>query len=306
MKIAILDSDSFFGKNMLKILPKNSYQIYPLSKEDNIDFLSFNSLKMVFKKIAPDVIFNFASHLGGIHYVSKYQADVVNDNMQMVLSFYKAVLASCPKAKVINPMSNCSYPGDANIHQESDWWMGEVHESVYAYGNAKRMQYVVSCCYKKQYGIKSLNFLVPNYFGPGDETDPTKVHALPGMIIRMIKAHREKASTFEIWGTGKPIREWGYIDDLINILIKGITLKEDLTYPVNIAQNKGYSIRESAKLIAKAIGYKGKLTFNTNYPDGAAIKVLDNRKFKSLFPNFKFTDHKKAIQETVKYYLSIL
>ncbi|EKD65438.1 MAG: hypothetical protein ACD_50C00089G0002 [uncultured bacterium] len=85
-----------------------------------------------------------------------------------------------------------------------------------------------------------------------------------------------------------------------------MTINQDLTYPVNFAQNKGYSIKESAKLIAEVLNYKARLVLNTNYQDGAPIKIMDDHRFRQLFPNFKFTDHGKAIRKTVKYYLSIL
>lgn len=306
MKIVILDSESFFGKHLTKLLQKSKHLVVPLSKKKGLNMMNFLSVKKWLEKTQPDVIYNCAAHIGGVHYVSKFAADVINDNLQMILNTYKAVCKVCPAVKIISPLSNCSYPGEANIHLESDWLMGPVHESVYAYGNAKRLLHVVSHCYKKQHGIQSYNFLIPNHFGPEDEIDPTKIHALPGMIVRMIQALKNNFAEFEIWGTGKPTREWGYGPDIAKVLIQAMNLKEDLTYPVNIAQNKGYSIMQSAKLIAKEIGYKGKLIFNTSYQDGALIKVLDDKKFRKLFPKFKFTDHQLAIRETVKYYQPIL
>lgn len=307
MKVLILGTDEFVGKNVYKKIKDNKkIKSIPLSKKLGVSLLDFSTLRDYLKKITPDVIINSEAHVGGIHYVSKYAADIFHDNVQMILNLYKAVKEASPHTKIINPMSNCSYPGDANIHKEKDWWKGEVHESVYAYGNAKRTVYVTSYCYKKQYGIKSINFLIPNFFGPEDETDPTKTHALGGMMIRMLQSHKQKLPEFEIWGTGKPIREWGFIEDIAEVLIQAISIKDDIATPVNIAQNKGYSIKKSAKLIAKTLGFKGKLVFNSDYQDGAPIKILDNKEFKKLFPNFKFTDHQKAIEKTVKYYKSVL
>lgn len=306
MKIAILDSGNVFAKSLISSLRRSKHKLIPLSYENGFDFMNPRSTQNALAKSVPDFIYNFASYGGGLHYVAKYPADVVHKNMQMVLNLYKAVSFVCPKARIINTLANCSYPEEAIIQRESEWFGGQVHESVYAYGNVKRMQYVVSYCYKKQYGIKSINFIIPNHYGPGDYTDPVKVHAIDGMIIRMIMAKREEKKYFEIWGTGKPVREWGFIDDIVRVLMKALTTEEDLTYPVNIGQNKGYSVSESAKLIAKAVGFRGKLIFNTKYQDGAPKKVLDDKKFRKLFPKFKFTDHYEGILETVKYYESVL
>ncbi len=308
MKILITGGHGFIGKHLISELKKRALnsEIIPLSRRDGFDLRDLKITQKYVKKIKPDFIFNLSSHVGSVHYSTIHAADIIYDNTEMSLNLYKAVQEYAPLAKIINPLSNCSYPGDADIHYEPDWWKGEVHDSVIASGNSRRMLYVISKCFNMQYGIKTYNFLVPNSFGPGDYTDPNKTHALNGMIIRMLKAHKNKEKIFEIWGTGKPIREWGYVKDIVRILSKSLTLKTDLIYPVNIAQNKGYSIKESAHMIKEAIGFKGKIVFNTKYQDGAARKILDNRRFKKIFPNFMFTDHKQGIEETIKYYNKVL
>jgi GDP-L-fucose synthase len=305
-KILIMGGHGFIGKNLVARLRNYDYELFPVSHRDGVDFKNYEAFFDKFKEVKPDIVVNLAAHGGSLHYVTEYAADVMHDNVLMALNLYKISSSLNPEVRIINPLSNCSYPGEADIHYEPDWWKGEVHDSVLSYGNSRKFIYVLSKCYKKQFGINSINFLVPNTFGPGDHTDPNKTHALNGMIIRMIEAQKKNQKEFEIWGTGKPIREWGYVDDVVNFLIEGLTTEEDLTYPVNIAQNKGYSIKESAEAIADALGFKGELAFNTKYQDGAPIKILDDRKFRKLFPNYKFFDHKEGIKKTVDYYKSAL
>lgn len=304
--VLVLGGSGFFGTRVRAVLERAGHRVVSASRREGLDLQSYAETERVFREVQPEAIFNCAAHVGSLHYVSQFAAAVLHDNVQMALNLYKAAAAVCPGARIVNPLSNCSYPGDADVHYEPDWWKGEVHESVIAYGNAKRTIYVLSRCYAKQHGIRTLNFLVPNAFGPGDYTDPNRTHALNGMIIRMLRAHRAGAAEFEIWGTGKPLREWGYVDDMAEVLARAADLDADLTYPVNIAQNRGYSIRESAEAIAKAIGFSGRLVFNTKYQDGAMRKILDDRKFRSLFPDFKFTDHEEAIRRTVSYYCGVL
>jgi len=306
MKILVLGGHGFVGASVVKQLKEMSCEVIPLSRRDGLDLLDLKCTEEYFSSIQPDTIINCAAHGGSLHYVTEFAGNVIYDNMQMTLNLYEATKNICLNTKIINPLSNCSYPGIAEIQTESDWLNGEVHDSVFSYGNSKRFIYVISGNYKKQYGINTINFLVPNTFGPGDYTDPNKTHALNGMIIRMINAQRNKEQSFEIWGTGKPIREWAYIEDVAKILIKGIRLDEDLVYPVNIAQNKGYSIKETAEFIAESVEFKGKLLFNTKYQDGAPIKVLNDEKFRIIFPGYKFFYHSEGIKETVKYYNKIL
>jgi len=302
MKVLILGGHGFVGKAIAESLKKTEHDVFVLSRRDGLDLTDFSCTKDHFVRIMPEAIINCAAHVGGIHYVSSFAADVVHDNVLMTLNIYKTVKEVCAKTMIINPLANCCYPAEVDVCYESNWMNGEVHDSVFSYGNCKRFEYVVSKNYNKQYNIKSKNFIVPNTFGPGDYTDPNIVHAINGMIIRMIKAKRQGDKVFEIWGTGKPIREWGYIKDVAAILIKGLTVEDDLIYPINMAQKKGYSIKDSAELIAEIIGFDGELVYNTKYQDGAPIKIMDNGRFKMIFPDFQFYDHKRGIQDTVEYY----
>lgn len=305
-KILILGASGFVGSNLATTLERLGHTVYRASRTLGVDLTNYEQTEQCLRKCMPDIIFNCAAHVGSLHYVTTYAAHVIHDNVQMSLNLYKAVVAVCPKAKIINPLSNCSYPGNSGTQTESEWWNGEVHDSVFSYGNAKRILYVIATCYQKQYKVQSVNFLIPNTFGPGDSTDPNKTHALNGMIIRMIEAQKRGESEFEIWGTGSPIREWAYIDDVVQALILGIGITEYTTYPVNIAQHKGFTIKQSAEFIAESIGFTGTLVFNTSYADGAPVKILDDKKFRQLFPNFIFSDHKKGITKTAEYYKSIL
>ncbi len=305
LKILILGGHGFVGKNLLEVLRKTEHKIFVASRQDGVDLTNYADTEKYFAEIKPDIIFNCAAHVGSVHYVTNFAADVINDNAQMSLNIYRAVTKVCPQAKIVNLLSNCSYPGSADVQIESQWWDGPVHDSVFSYGNSKKILYVIAKCYAKQYGIKSVNWLVPNTFGPGDSIDPNKTHALNGMLIRMIAAQKNGDQQFEIWGTGSPIREWAYIDDVVNILVASIDINE-LLEPINIAQNKGYTIKESANFIADALNFKGELIFNTKYQDGAPVKILDDRKFREVFPNFTFFDHKQGIKNTAEYYKSIL
>ncbi len=117
----------------------------------------------------------------------------------------------------------------------------------------------------------------------------------------MLTAQKNNEDTFEIWGTGSPVREWIFIKDAVNILIKALSLDE-IIYPVNIAQNKGYSIKESAEYIKQLLDFKGQLVFNTKFQDGAPIKILDDEKFRLLFPGYIFYNHIDGIKKTIEYY----
>lgn len=306
MKVLVLGSEGFIGKQLLNALASRSFDAVGLSKTDGLDLADIENAREYIEEKQPDIIYNFAAHVGSVHYGLKHPATIFHDNMLMILNLFKIVSEVSKKIRLINPISNCVYPMDADIQVESEMWKGMPHPSALPYAASRRMIYVISKSYFEQYGIVSTNLILPGVYGPGNHTDIERVHALDGIIIRMIASQKSGDTEFKIWGSGSPIREWCYIDDIVNLAIKVMDIEVDLIEPVNIGQNKGYSIRELAEITAHALGYKGKLVFDTTYPDGAAVKVLDNTKFCDVFSGYQFKDIKEGIRNAVDYYKSVL
>lgn len=302
MNILILGSTGFVGQNLMARLQKEpTYNLAGVSRTTGTNILNYDDIAACIRNVKPDVIFNVASHGGSLHYVKEYAGDVFNDNLQMGLNLYRAVKEEAPECKIIQPFSNCSYPGLSSVQNEENWLNGPVHPSIFSFGNSKRAIYYLSKCYYEQHGIKTVNLLLPNTYGPGDSCDPNKTHALNGMVIRMLKAKKAGDKEFVVWGTGSPVREWAYVDDFIEALVLAMDI-DHMEYPLNIGQEKGYSIAESAQLIKKACGFEGDIVFDTKYPDGDPVKILGKSKLNDIMPNFEFFDHEEGIRNTVKYY----
>tara|TARA_R100001163_G_C5053656_1_gene190214 strand:+ start:40 stop:966 length:927 start_codon:yes stop_codon:yes gene_type:complete len=303
MNILVLGGKGFMGKNIQEAFSYSPHTLFYESRRTGFDLYDLDLTIKKIKDLAPDVIIFAAANVGNIGYVSDNAASVVNDNSQMYLNLYKAVSIVNPNIVIINPISNCSYPGIIDVQHEELWWDGEVHSSIESYGFPKKLGYIVSKCYKKQHGIKTLNFVVPNAYGPHDYVDAGRTHALNGIIMRMIQSQVEGQKEFLIWGTGTPIREWIYMPDVAR-LIKEVVDKRlyDLPDLINIGQESGVSILESSKMARKALDYDVEFKFDTTKQDGAPIKVLGNKRFQQVFPNFTFTEVSKGIQHTIDYY----
>lgn len=304
-KIIVLGGFGFLGKQVIAELQKKKFDVVCLSKRNGYDILDFPKFVTKLKTEQPYAVINAAAHVGSVHYAIKYAAEMLRDNIQIITNIYEAIKLGSPQTKLINPISNCSYPGNANRHYEPDWETGSVHDSVLAYASTRRMIYAFARCYQKQFGIVSINWLIANAYGPGDYLDPTKVHALNGIIIRLMKAQKDRKKTFEIWGTGKPIREWVYVYDVAKILVASISLTEQI-YPLNFAQNKAYSIQEIAEIVAQHLNYKVTFIYNTSYPDGAPFKILDDKEFRKKYPKWRFTPISQGIRNTIQYYKTLL
>ena len=305
MRTLVLGHTGFVGKNLTSFLESRGFDVAKISSEQ-CDLRNYDEFNQTLKNLgAVDVVFNCAANVGSVHYVTAKAADVISDNTFMALNIYKGVLENFPDATIVNPLSNCSYVNGTEVQDENKWLDGEVHPSVFSFGNFKRVLYYISRCYKMQHGIKSINLMFSGIYGPGDSTDPNKVHALNGMIIRMLGAVESGDEEFEIWGTGKPIREWIYIEDVCKVLLGSLEAGE-VVEPVNVAQGEGFAIAETAACIAKAIGYDGKLVFNTEYQDGAPIKILGMGRFEQLFEDYIFYDHQEGVGQTVEYYKRVI
>jgi GDP-L-fucose synthase len=307
-KILILGGYGFLGKNLSKVFLKDDpYQIFIESRQSGCNILDFNQLKDKIKSIDPDVIINAAANVGSIHYVNEYAADVCHENTLMYINLFKAIKETNPNIILINPISNCSYPGVIDIQHEEKWWDGPIHPSVESYGTPKKIGFILSECYKKQYNLKTINLIIPNAYGPLDYTDENKTHALNGLILRMIKSQNNLKNTFEVWGSGSPIREWIYMEDIARI-IKEILDQEkyDLPNPLNIGQEFGVSINDSVNTIKEILDYDVIIQHDLSKQDGAPIKILGKTKFNNYFPSFKFTTYDEGIKNTINYYKNIL
>ena len=307
MKILILGGHGFVGKNVTKVLNEINHEVYPLSKRNGLDLTDYINTQKHFNKYKPDIIVNCAAKVGSLNYVTQQAAEVFDINMRMLLNIYKGIQDILPQSVLINPIANCAYPGNLNEYSEDKFWEGKIHQSVLAYGSTRRMIDVMSDCYKMQYGSNSINFIVPNMYGPYDSTDPNKAHALNALVSKIVKAKKENNNEIEVWGSGIAIREWLFAKDFAIIVERTISdLKTyGLSEPINIAQNFGLSVSELLEIILNETKYDGKIVWNRNMPDGAPRKVMSDNRFRKIFPDFKFTDLKEGIKETVEYYESI-
>jgi GDP-L-fucose synthase len=305
MKILLLGHTGFVGKNVYNELIKYQH-IFGLSRSNGMDLLDLNSVKQNLKEVQPTIIVNCAAHVGSLNFVTQVAADILDDNLRMILNLFKGVKDICPKAIIINPIANCAYPGSLTEYNEEELWNGKVHQSVLAYGSTRRMIDVFSECYRMQYGIKSISLYVPNMYGPFDSTDPNKAHALNALVGKVVKANAELKNSIEVWGSGVAIREWLYAPDFSRIVWYVISNLETNMFsePFNIAQNFGLSIGDLLEIIIRECDYKGAVEWNRNMPDGAPRKVMNDTRFKKKIPNFEFTSLSLGLKNTVEYYKS--
>ena len=307
MKIVLFGASGFAGRNVADLLRSHGVDFVSSSFSAGLDLRDPAATAAFLRAHQPTHIINCAAHVGSLNYVTEKAATVVADNSRMILGMYEAVAQECPQALVINPIANCAYPAAADIFREDEWWNGHLHRSVLSYGTSRRLLWAVAECFQMQHGVRSVHLLTPNMYGPHDSTDPNKAHALNALISKFVKAEHTQQPELPIWGTGVAIREWLYAPDFARLVWEVLQNpdREGLQQPTNLAQNDGLSVKELVDIIQQKFSYRGKMSWDATKPDGAPKKVMDDAKFRKVFPEFKFTGFQQGIAETVKYYKSV-
>lgn len=183
--------------------------------------------------------------------------------------------------KLINLGSSCIYPLDANNPIKEEFIMtGPLEKTNSPYAMAKLTAIELGNSISHQYGHKVINLMPTNLYGPHDNFDDKESHVIPGLMGRMHKAKKENSKKFEVWGTGKPLREFLHVDDLadaISFIIEN-DINEEL---INIGSNEEISINDLVLMMMKVIDFQGDIHFNSKYPDGNPRKLLDSSKILS-------------------------
>lgn len=301
-RIGILGQSGFLGNAISRRLNSKNIAHSGTSLSQGTDIREQEALRSWFSEHRPDVVYNCAAFVGGIQFGYENPIAIFDNNLQMTLNIYRCCSEFGVK-RLINPISNCIYPSKASLFREEIVWDGPLDDSVLIYGMARKLHFVGSLAYGREKGLDTINLVLPNMFGPGDHFDPVRSHALGALIAKIVTAHRNKSDEVVIWGSGKPIREWLFIEDGASAMIAAQTASafEEL---INVGTGSGASILESAEMISKIVGYEGRLVCDTSRPDGAPCKTLDGSRAVSRLnwsPSHSFED---GLRATIEWYIS--
>lgn len=302
MKILVMGATGFLGKRVVKRLNKEGLPLISSSRSLGTDFRKPEEFEELFLK-HQDIthILNCATFIGGIQFGLEHTGEIYYNN-SLINTYMFELARKYHVQRIINPISNCSYPRDVRgSFSEKEWWNGELDQSVMVYGFIRKGSWVQSWAYWKQYGLQTINLIVPNMYGPDDHFDEIRSHALGALIMKIAKAKQQMQPKVVVWGTGKPVREWLYVDDCVEAMIRSINIAL-FEYPVNIGIGYGVTIKELAEMIKDAIGYKGELFYDTTKPDGAPFKVMDVTLCKQVFGWVPQTSLINGISKTVTWY----
>ena len=282
MKVLILGSNGLVGTSVKNVLERNS-NIKELicATRNDADLFNFGETKKLIENSKPDIMINAAAKVGGIYANSSKRTEFILENLKINVNILEA---SIPFSNmyIINLGSSCIYPLEANnpIKEESVM-SGKLEPTNSPYAMAKLTAIEIGDALSNQYGHKVLNLMPTNLYGPFDNFSENDSHVIPGLIAKMHKAKEQKAEEFKIWGTGKPLREFLYVDDLSKAIEYLIFNKPEESL-LNIGSGVEITIYDLAKKIKEVVEFEGQLNFDSTKPDGNPRKLLDSSTINKL------------------------
>jgi GDP-L-fucose synthase len=269
------------GSAIVRKLQKEGYNNLLLRTSKELDLRNQEAVDNFFKENKPEYVFLAAAKVGGIVANNTYRAQFLYDNLMIqnniIHSSYKH-----GATKLLFLGSSCIYPKFAEqpIKEES-LLTGALEPTNEPYAIAKITGIKMCDAYRAEYGCNFISAMPTNLYGPNDNYDLKNSHVLPALLRKMIVAKRENASSVEIWGSGKPMREFMHVDDLADACLF-LMLNHNESGWTNVGVSSDVSILELAELIKDIVGYTGELKFDITKPDGTPRKLMDSTKINQL------------------------
>lgn len=304
MKTVLVTGGSGMMGNAIRLIKDNyeNYKYVFMTRED-CDLLDWEQTYNYFCKVKPDYVLHFAAYVGGLFKNMCYKLDMLEKN----LSINSNVLKAAHKVKVkklISCLSTCifpdktSYPIDENMLHD-----GPPHNSNEGYAYAKRLLEIHSRAYREQYNDNFVCVIPTNIYGPYDNYNLNDAHVIPSLIHKCYIS-KEKDEPFVVCGTGSPLRQFIYSEDLAHLfmwVLENYEEKESII--LSVSEKDEITIKDVAYLIKEKMGHNKEIVFDTSKADGQYKKTADNTKLMKAIKDFKFTSIEEGISKTVDWFM---
>jgi GDP-L-fucose synthase len=269
------------GSAIVRRLQSAGFDNLLLPSRGDVDLRDQGAVERYFAHARPTYVFLAAAKVGGILANDTHPAEFLHDNLAIQTNVIDAAHRH-GTLKLLFLGSSCIYPKHAPQPMPEECLLtGPLEPTNEWYAIAKIAGLKMCQAYRRQYGFDAICAMPTNLYGPGDNFDLQSSHVLPALIRKFHEARARGAQEVEVWGTGKPRREFLHVDDLADACVFLMQAYSD-EQPVNVGWGTDISIAELANLVAKTVGYSGALRFNTSMPDGTPRKLLDVSRLHSL------------------------
>jgi GDP-L-fucose synthase len=300
-RICITGGTGFLGRRVAAVLTERGCKNVTALGRRDYDLVQSSEVDRLYREEKPEVLIHLAAVVGGIGANEQNPGRFFYENVMMGAQLIEGARRYGVE-KFVQIGTICAYPKNTPVpFKEDDLWNGYPEETNAPYGIAKKSLLVQCQAYRAQYGLNAIYLLPVNLYGPGDNFDPETSHVIPALIKKCVDAVQAGASAIQVWGTGKPTREFLYVDDAA----EGIVLaaeRYDGAAPVNLGAGFEISIRDLAHLIAKETGFRGDIEWDPTRPDGQPRRALDVSRAAELFGFRARTEFTDGLRRTIDWY----
>lgn len=300
-KIYVAGHRGLVGSAIVRNLEERGYTNIICRTHKELDLTRQADVEKFFEEEKPEYVFLAAAKVGGIHANNTRPAEFIYENLMIESNIIHSAYKYGVK-KLLFLGSSCIYPKFANQPIKEEYLLtGELEPTNEAYAIAKITGIELCKFYRRQYGCDFISAMPTNLYGINDNFDLETSHVLPALIRKFHEAKINNQEEVVMWGTGKPLREFMYVDDLADALVHLMLNYSDEIH-VNMGTGKDLSIGELAQIVKEVVGYEGKIVNDLSKPDGTPRKLLDVSRLEATGWKYK-TELREGIEKVYKWYL---
>lgn len=305
-RVVVTGGAGFLGRFVVEALKQQGCRHIFVPRSREYDLVQFKAVEKLYRDMRPELVIHLAAKVGGIGANKINPGSFFYDNLMMGVQMME-VGRRYGLDKFVAVGTICSYPKLTPVpFKEEDLWNGYPEETNAPYGLAKKMLLAQAQAYRQQYGFNAIYLMPVNLYGPGDNFSLESSHVIPALIRKCFDAIAKARKTgkkpcLEVWGTGRPTREFLYAEDAA----KGIVLaagRYSKPEPVNLGSGFEISIRDLVGLVAKITGFDGQIVWDRTKPDGQPRRRLDISRAQKEFGFKAKVDFQEGLRRTVAWY----
>jgi GDP-L-fucose synthase len=299
-RVLVTGGAGFLGRHLVAAFRAAGAEVMA-PRRAQYDLTRADACAAVLRDHPVDAVVHSAALYGGIWFNRLRPAEIFYENLVMGVELMEAARRA-GVGRFVQIGTACSYPGDAEGDlREDGLWAGPCHESVECYGLAKKVLEAQGRVYHAQHGLRVAHLVLTNLYGPWDCYEPERSHVAAALIRKVVEAVDAGAAVLEAWGSGRPVREFLYVADAAEAIVRAGALSDD-GHALNLGTGVGTSIRELVELVCEVAGFRGRVAWDPSKPDGAMRKVLDVHRMQALLGWTPPTPLREGLVRTIAWY----